>query len=98
MSLTGVNLDLPGYDNLFLVGGFNWTAKMVKLHPINFIQLAMDHAERFDKLNKYDLIKVGLWANEFRHMCSEPGRPLPIIEGSISIPIAKSPLKVKKIK
>ena len=94
--LDNVDLTLPGYDNLFLVGGFNWTSKISKLHPQDFIQRGLDHAERFNLLDKSDHMKVSLWANELRHMCSEPGKPLPFVPTITDIN-SKVLKKIKKV-
>jgi hypothetical protein len=68
-----------GYDNLFLVAGYDWHAKMTDVSPLGVEDKARTLCANFEKLDKNDVILVAKWENEVRHACGMKGKPLPVV-------------------
>ena len=87
-----VDLERDGYDNLFLVAGYDWYAKLqLSLGPDYqaWDKEATRLVTNFDKhLDKTDPVLVAKWENEVRHACGMKGKPLPVVAKAVKAPVA----------
>lgn len=80
-----------GYDNLFLVGGYDWQAKMSVALNGDHEALAVKVktlTSNFDKLDKKDVVIVAKWENEVLHACGLKGKPLPVVAAPVKAVVA----------
>lgn len=74
------DIERSGYDNLFLVAGHDWYAKLAAVmggDPAEWDKAALRLAANFDRLDKSDVVNVAKWENELFKACGMPGKPLP---------------------
>lgn len=92
-----IDLLRDGYDNLFLVGGYDWHAKMTAVNPATVEHEAKRLSTNFDKLNKKDVVVVAKWENEVLHACGLPGKPLPKVAPVVAPvkPVEAKPAEAK---
>lgn len=75
-----IDIERTGYDNLFLVVGHDWYAKLAAVmggDPAEWDKKAQLLASNFDRLDKSDPVNVAKWENEVLKACGLPGKPLP---------------------
>jgi len=72
-----IDFERSGYDNLFLLAGHDWQAKMVKAGLDNWRQVSVDLQEAFDILDKNDKREVILWMNALYKSCGMPTLEVP---------------------
>lgn len=75
-----IDIERSGYDNLFLVAGHDWYAKLAAVmggDPAEWDKTAVRLAANFDRLDKSDAVNVAKWENELLKACGMPGKPLP---------------------
>jgi hypothetical protein len=71
-----------GYDNLWLVVGHDWQARMLA-HGFAgdaWQAEAKRLTDNFAKLDKKDVVEVAKWENEVLHACGMHGKPLPAVK------------------
>lgn len=89
-----IDIKRSGYDNLFLVGGYDWHAKFTATSPHDVEQKAKTLSANFDKLDKKDVVLVAKWENEVLHACGLKGKPLPVVPKPEAVVEAKEPVTV----
>lgn len=91
-----LELDRSGYDNLWLIGGHDWHAKMMaQLGDGNAVaELSQKLSANFDRLDKKDPVMVAKWENEVLRACGMPGKPLPKVAKPIPPKAAPAPVVV----
>lgn len=75
-----LDIQRSGYDNLFLVAGYDWYSKLQLTQGPDYQawdKEAQRLAANFDKLDKTDPVLVAKWENEVLHACGMKGKPLP---------------------
>lgn len=85
-----LDIKRSGYDNLFLIGGYDWYAKFAAKNPLDVEQKAKTLIANFDKLDKHDVVLVAKWENEVLHACGMNGKPLPVVAAK---PVKESVVK-----
>jgi hypothetical protein len=83
-----------GYDNLFLVGGYDWQAKMSAVLNGNYEALELKVktlTTNFEKLDKKDVVNIAKWENEVLHACGMKGKPLPVVTTPAPKPVPVKP-------
>lgn len=88
-----IDIKRSGYDNLFLVGGYDWHAKFTATSPLDVDQKAKTLCANFDKLDKKDVVLVAKWENEVLHACGMKGKPLPVVAKEVKV----EPVKVEPV-
>ena len=93
-----LDIKRSGYDNLFLVGGYDWYAKLSAVEPVGIEDKAKALAADFDDLDKKDDVLVAKWKNEVLHACGMQEEPLPAAKveakSKVKEPEAKEPVKL----
>lgn len=90
-----IDLKRSGYDNLFLVGGYDWHAKFTATNPADVEQKAKTLSTNFDKLDKADVVLVAKWENEVLHACGLKGKPLPVVKSAKAEKPVEKPVELK---
>lgn len=94
-----IDIKRSGYDNLFLVGGYDWHAKFTAKSPDDVEFRAATLSANFDKLDKQDVVLVAKWENEVLHACGMKGKPLPVVaKPEVKPPVAKPEVKPEVVK
>ena len=91
-----IDIKRSGYDNLFLVGGYDWHAKFTAKSPDDVEFRAATLSANFDKLDKQDVVLVAKWENEVLHACGMKGKPLPVV--AVAKPEVKPPVVKPEVK
>ncbi len=78
-----LDIKRSGYDNLFLIGGYDWYAKFSSVNPSDIEARAKALCDAFDKLGKKDVVLVAEWENEVLQACGMESKPLPVVAKAV---------------
>ena len=87
-----------GYDNLWLVVGHDWQAKMVAAGVADWHAEVKRLTENFSKIDKKDVVEVAKWENEVLHACGMHGKPLPTVKQPAKVSKHDAPKPVEAVK
>lgn len=89
-----LDIKRTGYDNLWLVAGHEWQAKMVAAGVADWQAEVKRLSDNFAKLDKKDVVEVAKWENEVLHACGMRGKPLPVVaKAAAPVKVAKAEVK-----